>query len=102
VQLRGEVRGGSWREEPCVQFVEKLEGHRYGTYCTPYLPCGDVEPQKVPPGHVFVLGDHRDHSADSRVYGPIFEEAIVARASYVLFSVGPSGIRWDRLGVPIP
>lgn len=30
--------GGAWREDPCVDFVEKLGGHTHHTYCTPYLP----------------------------------------------------------------
>jgi signal peptidase I len=34
----------------------------------------------VPPLHVFVLGDNRDHSNDSRSFGPIPIENIVGRA----------------------
>ncbi len=94
--------GGTWREEPCVGFVEKLGGHTYETYCTPYVPCGDVPLQTVPPGHVFVLGDHRDHSADSRAHGPVPENAIAGRAAFVYFSMGSSGIRWERIGMTVP
>jgi len=89
--------GGDWREEPCVDFVEKLDGHKFHTHCTPWIPCGDVEPQKVPPGTVWLAGDHRDHSADSRVFGPVPVGRIKGRAWMALASWGPHGIRWDRL-----
>jgi signal peptidase I len=88
---------GEWREEPCVDFVEKLERHTYHAYCTPYIPCGDVERQKVPEGTVWLAGDHRDHSADSRVFGPVPIGRIKGRAKTVLVSWGPKGPRWDRL-----
>jgi signal peptidase I len=88
---------GEWREEPCVDFVETLDSHRFHTHCTPWLPCGDVEPQKVPPGTVWLAGDHRDHSADSRVFGPVPVGRIKGRAWMALASWGPRGLRWDRL-----
>jgi signal peptidase I len=89
--------GGTWRKDPCVDLVEQLQGHRYHTYCTPYLPCGDVEPQKVPQGTVWLAGDHRDHSADSRVFGPVPVGRIKGRARMAIVSWGPNGPRWDRL-----
>ncbi len=89
--------GGSWREEPCVSFEEKLDDHRYRSYCTPFVPCGDVPEQIVPPGTVWLAGDHRDHSADSRVFGPVPVGRIKGRAWVALVSWGPDGPRWNRL-----
>ncbi len=88
--------GGDWRPEHCVDFIENLGGHRYHIYCTPDAPCGDVEPQKVPEGTVWLAGDHRDHSADSRVFGPQSVRRMKGRAWVALASWGPDGPRWRR------
>lgn len=89
--------GGPWREERCTRFRETLDLHRYESYCTPFLPCGDVPPVVVPPGTVWLAGDHRDHSADSRVFGPVPAGRIKGRAWVTLVSWGPNGPRWNRL-----
>jgi signal peptidase I len=89
--------GGGWHEEPCVDFVERLGPHVYHTYCTPYMPCRDAAPQKVPEGTVWLAGDHRDHSSDSRYFGPVPVGRIKGRAWLVLASWGPSGPRWGRM-----
>lgn len=50
----------------------------------PYLKVGssmpDFGPVTVPDGQVFVMGDNRSSSSDSRVFGPIAESEIVGRA----------------------
>ncbi len=37
-------------------------------------------PQRIPPAHVWVMGDNRPNSKDSRVFGPISDSKIVGRA----------------------
>ncbi|MGH9077714.1 MAG: signal peptidase I [Acidimicrobiales bacterium] len=50
----------------------------------PYLPPGtltsDFGPVRVPPGDLWVMGDNRSDSTDSRVFGPISQGSVVGRA----------------------
>ena len=69
---------------------------------------GDHGPVTVPAGHVFVMGDNRGHSDDSRDWGPIPVEDVRGRMVRVHLSFAPAGtttatglgrIRWDRVGI---
>lgn len=39
-------------------------------------------PITIPPGKLFLMGDNRSNSADSRVRGPVAEERIIAKIIY--------------------
>lgn len=41
---------------------------------------GSMAEQRIPPGKVFVMGDNRPNSLDSRVFGPVSVDAIVGKA----------------------
>jgi signal peptidase I len=49
-------------------------------YLSPGVRMSDYGPTTVPEGHVFVMGDNRGQSEDSRRFGAIPEESIIGRA----------------------
>ena len=52
----------------------------------------------VEPGYVFVMGDNRDNSQDSREWGGVPHRLVKGRAMFIWFSWGPRGIDWGRFG----
>ena len=74
------------------------------------------EPFRIPEGHYFVMGDNRNNSADSRVWGPVPRELVVGRGMFVIWSFDSSlprsralppfnflsdlltNTRWSRIG----
>lgn len=49
-------------------------------YLAPDTPTDNCRPVTVPPGKLYVLGDNRTNSEDSRIFGPIDRSSVVGRA----------------------
>jgi signal peptidase I len=49
-------------------------------------------------GQIYLLGDKRDLSTDSRQFGTVPLADLVGKARQVWLSWGSNGIRWSRLG----
>lgn len=61
-------------------------------------PRDNMPPFKVPKDHLFVMGDNRDRSLDSRFWGFVPVEDVKGEAFLIYYSGGNySGIRWNRL-----
>lgn len=59
----------------------------------------NMPPVRVPEKHYFMMGDNRDHSNDSRFWGPVPYGLVEGTPWFVYFSMDDDyEIRWDRIG----
>jgi signal peptidase I len=79
---------GALKDEPFTKYV-------FGS-----RPDRHFGPFTVPAGHIFMMGDNRDNSADSRAWGPLDKKLIAGKAMFIYFSWNPNShsIRFSRIG----
>ncbi|MDQ3035504.1 MAG: signal peptidase I [Myxococcota bacterium] len=101
----GPCREEESSEDPtdCEWIEEGIGEQRWRTSHSLLSVPESYSPMLVPPGHIFVMGDHRDRSNDSRNprVGMIPIERVKGRALAIYWS-NETRIRWDRVFSAIP
>lgn len=78
-------------DEPYLSAETANEGthaNRAIPNCAPYEEAGAVRSCTVPEDHVFVLGDNRRESFDSRNFGPVPREDLIGKAALQFWPLG--------------
>jgi signal peptidase I len=93
---------GELIDEPYAYFEPKERSSRQAQGLTDVAPVSRFGPIVIPEGKLFVMGDNRYNSADSRYWGFVKLETVKSKAWFIYWSQNPDndtfeGTNFDRI-----
>lgn len=78
-----------WPQHPPLLLQERLGqvDHTVAVHDDRYSPYQSFPERVIPEGHYFMMGDNRDNSGDSRIFGTVDSHLIAGKADYILLSL---------------
>jgi signal peptidase I len=128
VPKRGEIIVFKFPEDPSKDFIKRVVGlpgetiqvirqrvyindkllkEPYAHHSRPSSPDtgnrDNMAPLRIPEGHIFVMGDNRENSHDSRMWGVLDLKNLRGKAQWIYWSWDSkdTGLRTDRLGTSV-
>ncbi len=88
------INGSPLKEDAYVRHIDAPLAPPYS------YPRDDFGPFTIPEGHVFMMGDNRENSQDSRYWGPLDINLIRGKAMFFYWSWNEENhtVRWERIG----
>jgi signal peptidase I len=81
------------RSKAFIKRIEALPGET--------ITLADGTKETVPHGHIYLMGDNRENSLDSRQFGFVPLRDVMGKARVVYYSTGEGGVRWGRIGTTL-
>jgi signal peptidase I len=128
VPQRGDIVVFKYPEDPSKDFIKRVVGlpgetiqvirqkvyindkylkEPYAHHSQPPSPNSgnrdNMGPLRIPEGHIFVMGDNRENSHDSRMWGTLDLSKLRGKAQWIYWSWDSkdTGLRTDRLGTSV-
>ncbi len=84
-----DLLGDRWYENQYNAFEERSGQATYTVIQDPLRMRNDYAKHTIPEGYIFVMGDNRDNSSDSREWGLVPMDHLVGKAMFIWWSKGP-------------